>query len=209
LVPPRTSGPAGRCPRRFGAGHHRRSSTPSGPGRPGAAYPGGGAGPGAAGRPDRARSRSRSRHGHHRRPRRLAARGCGAPVSGRIDVVTIFPDYLSPLDLSLVGRARRDGLVHISVHDLRSWTDDAHRTGDDARFGGGAGMVMMPGVWGCALDEVLQQGDHDSRALVLPSPAGEPFDQAGAEELALKMAAGAQLVLACGRYEGIDARVVE
>lgn len=130
-------------------------------------------------------------------------------MSGRIDVVTIFPDYLSPLDLSLVGRARRDGLVHISVHDLRSWTDDAHHTVDDAPFGGGAGMVMMPDVWGCALDEVLQQGDHDVRTLVLPSPAGEPFDQAGAEELALKMAAGAQLVLACGRYEGIDARVVE
>src|SRR5699024_5059395 len=150
LVPPRVAESAGPRPRWFGAGHHRRSTASSGPGRPGAAYPGGGAGPGAAGCTDRAHRGSSGWHGHDRRPRRLATRGRGAPMTGRIDVVSIFPDYLSPLDLSLVGRARREGLVHIDVHDLRSWTSDAHRTVDDVPFGGGAGMVMMPDVWGRA-----------------------------------------------------------
>lgn len=122
----------------------------------------------------------------------------------RVDVVTIFPEYLSPLELSLVGKARRSGLLDLRVHDLRDWTTDRHRTVDDAPLGGGAGMVMRPDVWGVALDELLVDGG-DGLELVLPTPSGETFTQRTAEELA-----GARhLVVACGRYEGIDARVAE
>src|SRR5699024_9423957 len=95
------------------------------------------------------------------------------PVTGRIDVVSIFPQYLEPLELSLVGKARREGLLDITVHDLRSWTTDTHRTVDDTPFGGGAGMVMRPDVWGRALDEVFDAEHHHGRILVMPSPAGE------------------------------------
>jgi len=130
-------------------------------------------------------------------------------MTGRLDVISIFPEYLQPLDLSLVGKARRDGLLNITVHDLREWTTDPHRTVDDTPFGGGAGMVMRPDVWGRALDAVCATGEHQNRIVVLPSPAGEPLTQAMAEELALMVAAGAQLVFACGRYEGIDARIVD
>lgn len=130
-------------------------------------------------------------------------------MSGRIDVVTIFPEYLAPLDLSLVGKARRDGLLDLAVHDLRDWTHDVHRSVDDAPFGGGAGMVMRPDIWGAGLDEVLGTADHPTRTLLVPTPAGEPLTQALAEELALMICAGGQLVFACGRYEGIDARVSE
>lgn len=119
----------------------------------------------------------------------------------RVDVVTIFPEYLRPLDLSLVGKARTSGLLDVRVHDLREWTTDRHRTVDDAPLGGGAGMVMRPDVWGAALDEVLQPGGE----LVVPTPSGERFDQRTAE----RMATATQLVVACGRYEGIDARVAE
>ncbi|WP_028047048.1 tRNA (guanosine(37)-N1)-methyltransferase TrmD [Cellulomonas sp. URHE0023] len=117
----------------------------------------------------------------------------------RIDVVSIFPEYLSPLELSLVGKARTSGLLDLRVHDLRDWTTDRHRTVDDTPFGGGAGMVMRPDVWGTALDSVLTPGAH----LLVPTPSGEPFTQRTAEALATE----AHLVLACGRYEGIDARV--
>ncbi len=119
----------------------------------------------------------------------------------RIDVVTIFPEYLAPLDLSLVGKARTGGLLDLRVHDLRTWTDDRHRTVDDTPFGGGAGMVMRPDVWGRALDDVLTPDAH----LVVPSPAGSPFTQRTAEAFATEP----HLVVACGRYEGIDARVAE
>ncbi|WP_426595224.1 tRNA (guanosine(37)-N1)-methyltransferase TrmD [Cellulomonas sp. McL0617] len=119
----------------------------------------------------------------------------------RIDVVSIFPEYLAPLDLSLVGKARASGLLDLRVHDLRDWTSDRHRTVDDTPFGGGAGMVMRPDVWGAALDDVLTPGAH----LLVPTPSGEPFTQRTAEALAGE----AHLVLACGRYEGIDARVAE
>lgn len=119
----------------------------------------------------------------------------------RVDVVSIFPEYLAPLELSLVGKARRSGLLDLRVHDLRDWTDDRHRTVDDTPFGGGAGMVMRPDVWGRALDDVLAPGGH----LLVPSPAGERFTQRTAEALAGEE----QIVVACGRYEGIDARVVE
>lgn len=119
----------------------------------------------------------------------------------RIDVVTIFPEYLRALDLSLVGKARESGLLDLRVHDLRDWTTDRHRTVDDSPAGGGAGMVMRPDVWGLALDDVVRPGAE----LVVPTPSGERFTQREAE----RMATGAQLVVACGRYEGIDARVVE
>jgi tRNA (guanine37-N1)-methyltransferase len=121
----------------------------------------------------------------------------------RIDVVTIFPRYLAPLDESLLGRARERGLVDVRVHDLRTWTDDVHRTVDDTPYGGGPGMVMRAEPWGRALDE-LAAGEPAPR-LVVPTPAGRPFTQALAAELAREP----RLVFACGRYEGIDYRVVE
>jgi len=117
----------------------------------------------------------------------------------RIDVVTIFPEFFAALDVSLLGKARAGELVDARVHDLRDWTHDVHRTVDDAPFGGGAGMVMKPDAWGEALDDVLTARG----TLVVPTPAGEPFTQAIAAELA----SAEQLVFACGRYEGIDARV--
>jgi tRNA (guanine37-N1)-methyltransferase len=120
----------------------------------------------------------------------------------RIDVVTIFPEYFAPLGLSLAGRARESGLLDVQVHDLRQWTHDRHRTVDDTPYGGGAGMVMKPEPWGEALD-ALGVGPGD--VLVVPTPAGEPFHQSTAAELA----GVERLVLACGRYEGIDQRVVE
>jgi len=123
----------------------------------------------------------------------------------RVDVVTIFPDYLAPLDLSLVGRARERGLLDVRVHDLRDWTHDRHRTVDDTPYGGGAGMVMRPEPWGEALDTLAPPGTDHPPTLVIPTPAGRPFDQLVAERLA----AEPWLVFACGRYEGIDQRVSE
>lgn len=119
----------------------------------------------------------------------------------RIDVVTIFPDYLSPLELSLTGRARAKGLLDLRVHDLRRWAHDRHRTVDDAPYGGGAGMVMRPEPWGEAFDELAVE----EATLVVPTPAGTPFSQAIAQELAAR----GRLVFACGRYEGIDQRVID
>lgn len=126
----------------------------------------------------------------------------------RIDVITIFPEFFQVLDVSLLGKARQAALVQTHVHQLREWaatkadgTPDPHRTVDDAPFGGGAGMVMKPDVWGKALDDVLQDGG----VLVIPSPAGVRFTQA----LAAELSSAPQLVFACGRYEGIDARVAE
>ena len=119
----------------------------------------------------------------------------------RVDIVSIFPEYLAPLDLSLVGKAREAGTLDLRVHDLRAWTTDRHRTVDDTPFGGGAGMVMRPDVWGSALDDVLDDGAR----LMVPTPSGRPLTQRLAEELATET----HLVVACGRYEGIDARVAE
>ncbi|GAA2103532.1 MULTISPECIES: tRNA (guanosine(37)-N1)-methyltransferase TrmD [Brevibacterium] len=159
----------------------------------------------------------------------------------RLDVVSIFPDYLSPLRLSLIGRAQEKGLLDLRVHDLRDWTHDRHRTVDDTPYGGGAGMVMKPEPWGEALEAVLgerpcsasepdaassdvpepeasagdapedcmPEGSSSAGAagpvLIVPSPAGEVFTQAVARELA----AEDHLVFACGRYEGIDQRVID
>jgi len=145
----------------------------------------------------------------------------------RIDVVSIFPEYLAPLELSLIGKARQDGLLDLKVHDLRDFTTDRHRTVDDTPYGGGAGMVMKPEPWAQALTAVAagrSGGAGDAGApgdggtaesagpdgaakpvLIVPSPAGERFTQATAHELAEED----QLVFACGRYEGIDERVLE
>src|SRR4051794_41871110 len=91
----------------------------------------------------------------------------------RIDVVTIFPDYLRPLELSLPGKARASGLLDLRVHDLREWTHDRHRTVDDTPYGGGAGMVMKPEPWGEALDAGSTGSSTTGRGtLVGPSPAG-------------------------------------
>lgn len=149
----------------------------------------------------------------------------------RIDVVTIFPDYLAPLRLSLIGRAVAEGVIDLRVHDLRSFTSDRHRTVDDTPYGGGPGMLMRPEPWGAALDEILPLppshatdlettrppgpgepprdpvgGGGDSDPLVVvPTPSGRQFTQAMAHELA----AEPWLVFVCGRYEGVDQRVIE
>lgn len=138
----------------------------------------------------------------------------------RIDIVTIFPDYFGPvgvdgrvgesgpLGVSLIGKAGARGGIDFRVHDLRSWTTDVHHTVDDTPFGGGPGMVMKPDVWGDALDAVLAAAVASEPAaptrLVVPTPSGTPFTQ----ELAAAYAREAHLVFACGRYEGIDSRVV-
>ena len=146
----------------------------------------------------------------------------------RYDVVTIFPEYLEPLKLSLLGKAREKGLVDLHLHDLREYTFDRHRTVDDTPYGGGAGMVMKAEPWGLALDEVLaasplnasedstegakSEGTRlaepaaDTRPLlIVPSPAGAVFDQAMAYELAEEK----HIVFAPARYEGIDERVLD
>lgn len=123
----------------------------------------------------------------------------------KVDVITIFPEYLEPLGLSLVGKARQTGVLDIRVHDLRHWTTDRHRTVDDTPYGGGAGMVMRPDVWGAALDAVAPAGIEPAPRLIVPTPSGDVFDQ----QLARELAAEPWLLFACGRYEGIDARVVE
>lgn len=119
----------------------------------------------------------------------------------RLDIVTIFPEFFGVLDVSLLGRARAAGLIEVAVHDLRDNTHDRHRTVDDTPYGGGAGMVMKPEPWGEALDAVLTPNS----VLIVPSPAGHLFTQAVARDLAGRE----HLVFACGRYEGIDQRVIE
>ncbi len=119
----------------------------------------------------------------------------------RLDIVTIFPEFFGVLDVSLLGRARAAGVIDVGVHDLRDHAHDRHRTVDDTPYGGGAGMVMKPEPWGEALDALITPGS----VLIVPSPAGHPFTQAMARELALRE----HLVFACGRYEGIDQRVVD
>ncbi|GAA2222121.1 tRNA (guanosine(37)-N1)-methyltransferase TrmD [Micromonospora olivasterospora] len=137
----------------------------------------------------------------------------------RVDIVSIFPEYFAPLDLSLIGKARANGTLRLAVHDLRAWTHDVHRTVDDTPYGGGPGMVMRPEPWGEALEalapaEPAPDGTIRDRAaseaavpprLLVPSPAGVRFTQAMAHELA----AEPHLLFACGRYEGIDQRVLD
>ena len=117
----------------------------------------------------------------------------------KIDVVSIFPEYLAPLELSLLGKAQTRGLLEISVHDLRTNTSDNHHSVDDTPYGGGAGMVMKAQVWGDALDKLIS----DETDLIILTPGGRRFDQRMAEELSQR----SHLIFACGRYEGIDDRV--
>jgi tRNA (guanine37-N1)-methyltransferase len=124
----------------------------------------------------------------------------------RVDVVTIFPRMVeAPLADGIVQRARDKGLLELRVHDLRDFTDDKHRSVDDAPFGGGPGMVMKAEPFRRAVADVLPEGAGVDRAVVLLSPRGRPFDQATAERYARLQ----RLVLLCGRYEGIDERVAE
>ena len=130
----------------------------------------------------------------------------------RIDIVTIFPEFFSALDVSLLGKARESGLIELAVHDLRDFAHDRHRSVDDTPYGGGAGMVMKPEPWGYALDSILDPLPEEREArlegcptIIFPSPAGELFTQAMAQELS----AEPHLIFGCGRYEGIDERVFE
>jgi tRNA (guanine37-N1)-methyltransferase len=123
----------------------------------------------------------------------------------RIDLVTIFPDYFGPLSVSLLGKAHERGDVDLRVHDLRQHTDDVHRTVDDSPYGGGPGMLMRAEPWGRALDALLADppAERARPLLVLPTPAGAVFTQAVAQE----WTARPWVIIGCGRYEGIDARV--
>lgn len=127
-----------------------------------------------------------------------------------VDVITIFPDYLAPLNVSLLGKARERGLVQVRVHNLRTWAVDGHNSVDDAPYGGGPGMVMRAEPWAAAIAAVLATGSLPTPAatrprLIVPSPSGRPFTQT----LAAEFASEPWLIFACGRYEGIDARVAE
>ena len=121
----------------------------------------------------------------------------------RIDALTIFPDYFNALDLSLLGKAREKNLIDLNIRDLRDFTFDKHKTVDDSPYGGGAGMLMKPEPWGLAFDEILPADGNCT--VIFTSPAGEQFKQATAHELAELE----HIVFACGRYEGIDQRVVD
>lgn len=122
----------------------------------------------------------------------------------RIDIISIFPQFFDCLDVSLMGKARSIGILQTQVWDLRDWTEDVHRTVDRAPAGGGAGMVMKPDVWGKALDQVIEQAGAPKTVLAIPTPSGIPLTQRQVRDLAANTD---HLVVACGRYEGIDQRV--
>ena len=117
----------------------------------------------------------------------------------KIDVISIFPDYLAPLGLSLLGKAQSSGIVDIKVHNLRDFTNDNHNTVDDTPYGGGAGMVMLPEVWAQAIDSIIEDGAE----IIILTPAGKRFNQ----KIASNFSSSTQLIFACGRYEGIDDRI--
>jgi len=119
----------------------------------------------------------------------------------RFDLISIFPEYLAPLKLSLLGKAQEKGVISINVHDLRDQTTDVHHSVDDTPYGGGAGMVMSAVVWGDAIDQVSKNSSNVD--LIILTPAGKKFDQRMAEQFSKSQ----QIIFACGRYEGIDARV--
>ena len=121
----------------------------------------------------------------------------------RFDVITIFPEYLEPLKLSLIGKAVSNGLIEIGIHDLRAQTTDVHGSVDDTPYGGGAGMVMSPEPWGKAIDAVAELAPNEIHELIVLTPAGEKLSQ----ELAQTLTKSKHLIFACGRYEGIDVRV--
>jgi tRNA (guanine37-N1)-methyltransferase len=119
----------------------------------------------------------------------------------QIDAISIFPDFFSVLDISLLGKARESGLINFTAHDLRTYTHDRHKTVDDTPYGGGAGMVMKPEPWGEAFDEILV----GTPTVVFTTPGGKLFNQ----EIVLELSKKKHIVFACGRYEGIDQRVVD
>ena len=119
----------------------------------------------------------------------------------RFDLISIFPEYLAPLKLSLLGKAQDKGLLAINIHDLRDQTTDVHHSVDDTPYGGGAGMVMSPVAWGDAIDQI--SSDADQVDLIILTPAGKKFNQ----KMAYEFSKSKQIIFACGRYEGIDARV--
>jgi len=121
----------------------------------------------------------------------------------QIDLISIFPEYLSPLNLSLLGKAQDKGVLSINIHDLRDQTNDVHHSVDDTPYGGGAGMVMSPVAWGEAIDQITNEKEQVD--LIILTPAGKKFDQ----KMAAQFAGAKHIVFACGRYEGIDARVGE
>jgi tRNA (guanine37-N1)-methyltransferase len=121
----------------------------------------------------------------------------------KLSAITIFPEYFAPLELSLIGKAQKDGLVQFSAINLRDFTHDNHHTVDDTPYGGGAGMVMKPEPWGEAIDATME--NSDSVDLVVLTPAGKKFNQRMAENFSKSD----HIIFACGRYEGIDARVAE
>jgi tRNA (guanine37-N1)-methyltransferase len=121
----------------------------------------------------------------------------------QIDLISIFPEYLSPLNLSLLGKAQDKGVLSINIHDLRNQTNDVHHSVDDTPYGGGAGMVMSPVAWGQAIDQITNENELVD--LIILTPAGKKFDQ----KMASQFATAKHIIFACGRYEGIDARVGE
>ena len=121
----------------------------------------------------------------------------------QIDLISIFPEYLSPLNLSLLGKAQDKGVLSINIHDLRDQTNDVHHSVDDTPYGGGAGMVMSPVAWGQAIDQITNETEVVD--LIILTPAGKKFDQ----KMASQFASAKHIIFACGRYEGIDARVGE
>jgi tRNA (guanine37-N1)-methyltransferase len=123
----------------------------------------------------------------------------------RIDIVSIFPEYLAPLDVSLIGKAAAAGILDVRVHELRTWTHDRHNTVDDSPCGGGPGMVMKPEPWSEALAQIVPPGSEAGARLIVPTPSGQPFSQRVAEDLAT----ASHLVFAPARYEGIDRRFIE
>lgn len=122
----------------------------------------------------------------------------------RIDVISIFPEYFAPLDVSLIGKARERGILDIRLHQLRDWAHDVHHTVDDTPYGGGPGMVMKPGPWGEAIDTVLATDPATQPRLIVPTPSGVPFTQ----KLAMEYASEPWLLFTPARYEGIDSRVM-
>jgi len=119
----------------------------------------------------------------------------------KIDVVSIFPEYFDVTKLSILGKAITDGILEVSVHDLRDATEDKHRSVDDTPYGGGPGMVMMAEPWGKTLDAIIKP----SSVLVVPTPSGQLLTQSMLQNLS----SSSHLVFACGRYEGIDQRVFD
>ncbi|HEY4898951.1 MAG TPA: tRNA (guanosine(37)-N1)-methyltransferase TrmD [Candidatus Nanopelagicaceae bacterium] len=123
----------------------------------------------------------------------------------QFDLISIFPDYFSPLKLSLIGKAIENALIEVDIHDLREQASGIHKSVDDTPYGGGAGMVMSPEPWGKAIDQILESSPASEHDLIILTPAGEKLTQVLAEELAIRK----HLIFACGRYEGIDYRVTE